>query len=109
MAPIKLVQNDTRPIVTLTLTDDSTGSPIDLSALSTTVTVKFRKAGSATLLATIPTNKVNSGLTGQVSFQFGAGVLNVAAGAYEGEINVNFNGDVQTVFDLMRFIVRASF
>lgn len=108
MAPIRLVQNDTRPVVTITLTDDSTGQPIDLSALSTVVTVKFRKAGGATL-ATIATNKINSGLTGQVSFSFSGGVLNIAPGAYEGEISVNFNGDVQTVFDLLRFIVRAEF
>jgi len=55
---IRLVKGDERPVIVLTLTDDVTGSPIDLSLISTTVSVKFREAGTTTLLSTITCLKV---------------------------------------------------
>ncbi len=52
---IRLVEGDERPVIVLTLTDDNTGSPIDLSLSTTVVTIKFREAGTTTLLSTIST------------------------------------------------------
>ncbi len=40
---------------------------------------------------------------------FTGGVLNVDPGMYEGEIVINFNGQVQTVYDTLRFTVRENF
>jgi hypothetical protein len=78
--------------------------------LSTTVvTIKFREAGTTTLLSTIPTSKLSGGTTGQIQFNFTGGVLDVDPGMYEGEIVINFNGEVQTVYDTLRFTVRENF
>ena len=106
---IKLVQGDTFPTVRLTLTDPVTGLAINLSDAQTTVHVYFRQTGSTTVLATIPCTKVNGGSTGQVQFNFSSGVLNVDPGAYEGEIEINFDGQTQTVYELLKFNVRGQF
>lgn len=106
---IRLVKGDERPVIVLTLTDDVTGSPIDLSLGTTVVTVKFREAGTTTLLSTISCSKLSGGTTGQVQFDFLGGVLNVDPGMYEGEIVISFDGEVQTVYDTLRFTVRENF
>lgn len=106
---IRLVQGDERPVIVLTLTDDVTGSPVDLSLATTNVTVKFRKAATTTVLHTITCSKIGSGTTGQVQFSFVGGVLDVDPGMYEGEVIINFAGEVQTVYDTLRFTVRENF
>jgi hypothetical protein len=106
---IRLVSGDERPVIILTLTDDVTGAPIDLSAPSTTIAVKFRKAGTTTVLSTITCTKVSGGSTGQVQFYFGSGELDVDPGMYEGEVQIDFNGEIQTVFETLRFTVRDNF
>jgi hypothetical protein len=106
---IRLVEGDEKPLIVLTLTDDITGTPIDLSLGTTTISVKFRKAGTTTLLSTISCSKLSGGTTGQVQFGFSGGVLDVDAGAYEGEVVVDYNGTVQTVYETLRFTVRANF
>ena len=106
---IRLTAGDEKPLIVVTLTDDLTGQPIDLSLASTTVFMKFRKAGTTTLLSTISCSKLSGGTTGQVQFGFSGGVLDVDPGMYEGQIVVNFNGDDQTVYDTLRFTVRDSF
>jgi|TARA_A100001388_G_scaffold95474_1_gene69352 5,10-methenyltetrahydromethanopterin hydrogenase len=106
---IRLVKGNSKPDIILTLTDDGTGGAIDLSAPTTTVTVKFRKQNTTTVLSTINANKVSGGATGQVQFDFAGGVLNVDAGMYEGEVNIDFNGSLQTVYDLIKFRVRDNF
>jgi hypothetical protein len=106
---IRLVKGDEKPLIVLTLTDDITGTPIDLSLSTTEVSVKFRKAGTTTLLSTISCTKLSGGTTGQVQFGFTGGVLDVDAGAYEGEVTVDYDGSVQTVYETLRFTVRANF
>lgn len=106
---IKLVKGDEKPVIVLTLTDDVAGGALDLSAASTVVTVKFRAMGSTTLLSTISTTKLDSGTTGKVQFDFSGGVLDVDAGAYEGEIVVTYGSDVHTVYDTLRFRLRDNF
>jgi hypothetical protein len=106
---IRLTAGDEKPLIVVTLTDDLTGQPIDLSLSTTVVSVKFRKAGTTTLLSTISCTKLSGGTTGQVQFGFSGGVLDVDPGMYEGQIVVNFNGDNQTVYDTLRFTVRDSF
>jgi hypothetical protein len=106
---IRLVKGDERPVIVLTLTDDVTNSPIDLSLSTTTIQVKFRKAGTTTLLSTMNCSKLSGGTTGQVQFNFSGGVLDVDPGMYEGEIVISFNGDIQTVYDTLRFTVRENF
>lgn len=109
MDVIRLVQGDTKPSIILALTDETTGLPINLAAASTNVYIKFRAAGSTTLLSTITCQKFTNGSDGKVQFDFSGGVLNVSPGMYEGEIEVDFNGEKQTVYDTMRFRVRQEF
>lgn len=106
---IRLVSGDERPIIVLTLTNDITGTAIDLTASTTTVSVKFRASGTTTLLSTISCTKLDGGVNGQVQFGFTGGVLDVDPGMYEGEVVVNYNGEIQTVYDTLRFTVRDNF
>ena len=108
MASIKLVRNDNRPYITLALTD-SDGNAIDVSDAGTTVVVYFRAAGSTTLLATLATTKIDGGTTGRVKFNFPGNALNVEPGNYEGEIEIDFGGEIQTVYQILKFIVREDF
>ena len=103
---IRLVKGDEKPLITVTLTDDSNSSAMDLSAGTTSVTVKFRAKGSTTTLSTITTTKVGDGTAGQFTFDFSGGALTNASA---GEIIVNFNGAIHTVYDLLQFRVRDSF
>lgn len=105
---IKLVQGDTRPYIKLTLTDDS-GTAINLSDSDTSVRVYFRAVGSSTVLSTISCSKLNGGLTGEVNFNFPSGALNVDPGQYEGEVEILFGTDKQTVYQTLKFVVRQQF
>lgn len=103
---IRLVQGDNRPYITLTIRN-ADGTAMNLS--TATVNLYFRAAGSTTVLATIPCTKIANGVSGQVSFNFPGTTLNVEPGQYEGEVEVNFDGEKQTVYELLKFVVRAQF
>jgi len=112
---IQLVQNDTLPDLAITLRDSKTGDlsdpdswdPIDLSAGTTSVVVKLRARNTTTILATITCTKVDGGNTGKVLMPFGTFLVDNSAGSYEGEIEITFDADVQSVYDLLKFKVRA--
>lgn len=106
MDQIKLVSGDNRPYIRLTLKDVN-GTAINLSGA--TVQVYFRAAGSTTVLATLSCTLVNSGTGGQCTFSFPGTTLNVPAGQYEGEITISFSGEIQTVYDVLKFYVRSQF
>lgn len=106
---IKLVSGDQRPYVTLTLTDSNSGTAIDVSDATTTVRVYFRAAGTTTVLSTLTCTKPNGGSDGVVRFYFVGTTLNVPAGRYEGEVEIDFNGEKQTLYDVLKFAVRSQF
>lgn len=106
---IKLVQGDNLPEITLTLTDSSDDVPLDLSAATTTVVVKLRALGSTTISSTLTCWKPNGGADGVVRFYFPASTLDIPAGSYQGEIEISYNGQILTVFDLLQFALRAEF
>lgn len=103
---IKVVQGDQRPYVKMSLTN-ADGTP--LSVVSATVVVKFRAANTTTVLATIPCTKFTDGSDGIVVFNFPGTTLNVTAGQYEGEVQIDFGGEYQTVYDVLQFAVRQQF
>lgn len=105
---IKVVQGDTKPLISLTLTDEATGTPFDLSAETTSVVVKFRAAGSSGVPQVINCIKTDAA-NGKVEFDFSGGILDVDPGLYEGEIEVDLNGSTHTVYDVLKFRVRADF
>jgi len=122
---IKLVRNDTKPYIVLSLTDYNTGDYIDVS--SATVKMYFRATGSTTILATITATKlagkVNSdgtitssapynvaGFGGRCQIVWGATDLAQAAGDYEGEIEIAYSDSTkQTINDLLKFKIREDF
>jgi hypothetical protein len=104
---IKLVRRDTRPLVQVTVTDDNTGNPIDLTGAI--VRMYFRALGGDSVLDTL-VGVVLDGPAGQTVFAWNANTLDVEAGDYEGEIEVEFpTGARQTVFDVQKFKVREDF
>jgi hypothetical protein len=106
---IKLVQGDNFPYINLTLTDRATGEPMYLGDGDTFVRVYFRATGSATILSTILCEKVGEPNSGQVRFNFPDNTLDVPPGSYQGEVEVDFDGKKQTVYEVLKFNVRSQF
>lgn len=122
---IYLVQGDTRPQIKCVISDDTTGELVNINGAS--VVLKYRAAGDATVLATMPgtllpgkelsdgsidtTAPYNlAGLGGRVAFPLVAAATNQEPGAYEGEIEITFgDSTVQTVYKLLKFTLRAQF
>ena len=117
---INLVKDDTAPVLTVTLKDSneaatgktldaddaSTWKPIDLTGAS--VLMYFRKVGSTTLKDTI-TGSITNASNGECTIGWNASTLDTA-GTYEGEIQVTLSsGKIQTVYDKIKFKVRADF
>lgn len=101
---IKLVQGDTRPVLRVTITDETTGAAIPVSA----ATLKFREAGATTTKVSI-TGAIIDGPNGVVDFTWTNTALDTA-GEFEGEVEFTpSSGGVQTVFDLLKFKVREQF
>jgi hypothetical protein len=104
---IRLVQGDTFPAITLTLRKTN-GSPVDVSESSTVVRIYFRATGTDTVLSTITCSKFDPD-NGVVKFGFYNNELDVEPGSYEGEVEVDFDGDTQTLYEVLKFQVRAEF
>lgn len=123
--PIKLVQGDTRPQLKFVITDENTSEAQDLTGV--TPRLKFRAVGSDAILFTrigalltgleLESGQISyaapydtPGAGGRIAFDFGVGDLNIAAGAYEGEIELTFSdGSIQTVFRVQKFTLREDF
>lgn len=104
---IKLVQGDNGPYITFTLKHQD-GSVID--AQGATVNLHFRARGSQDAPAVIPCTAVTDGSDGVFTFSFPGDTLNVPPGPYEGEIEIVFSPTFrQTVYDTLKFSVRADF
>lgn len=123
--PIKLVQGDTRPQLKFVITDENTSEAQDLTGA--TPRLKFRAVGAQTVLFTrvgvllagfeLENGQISyaapydtPGAGGRIAFDFGVGDLNIAAGAYEGEIEITFSDStIQTVFRVQKFTLREDF
>lgn len=106
---IKLVRGDTAPQIRLTLTDEVSTDPIDLTGA--TVTLHFRAVGSDTVLFSRPAF-INQDIaaTGVCVISWEEDDLDVEAGDYEGEIEiVRPGGGRETIYDILKFRVREQF
>lgn len=108
MDTIKLVQGDNRPYIKLRFTQ-SDGSALDLSGDGVTVTVAFRSVTSEDTLFTTVAEKVSGGSNGEVTFNFPGTQLNIDAGYYEAEVEIDFDGERQTIYQRLKFLVREQF
>ena len=99
---IKLVQGDTRPAIVVTLTDEKTGAPLNLTGA--TVRLYFRQVGFTELQATVVASVTDPEQGVCVFFPSTAPeMLSGVAGDYEGEIEITFaDSTIQTVFVIMR-------
>ena len=107
---IKIVQGDSGPQIKVTLTRSDTGSAVDLTEAST-CKLHFRKKNSDTNLFSLSNQSVAQDQgNGIAIFVFSGNQLDIAAGNYEGEVEVVFNsGARETVFDTLEFVLRADF
>ena len=117
---IKLVVGDTLPELNFTLKDSNaaaTGKTLDAEDAATwapiditggTVKLRIREVGETTVLSTI-TMTITGASSGECKTIFPSGTW-TASGSYEGEIEfTKSNGGVQTVHDLVKFVVRDDF
>ena len=105
--PILLVQGDTRPALVTTLTDETTGLPINITGA--VPSLKFRAVDALVLTDTL-VGTVTDGAKGVCVFQWSALSLAGAPGDYEGEIEIVFSsGQIQTVFHPLNFWMRQQF
>jgi hypothetical protein len=105
----KYVQGDTGPQIRVTLTNDDDGAAVNLT--DATVTLHFREAGAESVL--FSRNffiNPDTASTGVAVLQWAIGDLDVAAGTYEGEIEVvRDSGLRETLYDKLKFKVREDF
>ncbi|WP_025139008.1 hypothetical protein [Achromobacter sp. DH1f] len=124
---IRLVQGDTAPQLQLSLTDQRTRRPLDLSGPGTTSRLLFREVGADTVKATMPcfaiaglvdpdTGDVDfrppydvPGRGGRLAMDWSVDALD-SAGEFEGEVELTFpDGRIQTAFAILKFQVREQF
>lgn len=123
MEKIRLVRNDTKPQLVLSLTDKDTGAAIDLSSASTVVRLKFKALNESTVRETLTAFKLPGvqtstgvnysdmtlGKGGRCYIQWTSTSLSGDAGDYVGEIEITFSDGVQTVYDTLKFRLRQDF
>lgn len=123
---IKLVQGDTRPQLVFSITDETTGTPVDFSTAGTSAQMKFRPVGATEVKATMPCGKLSGivredgsidytapydvpGAGGRLYMNWSATALDTE-GEFEGEIEITFSDNtVQTVYDAIKFKIRKQF
>ena len=117
---IKLVVGDTLPELNFTLKDSNTaasGQTLDSEDSDTwapinitggTVRLRIREVGSTPVASTI-TMTITGAAAGECKTVFPSGTW-TASGTYEGEVELTTSGGgVQTVQDLVKFVVRDDF
>jgi len=117
---IKLVVGDTLPELNFTLKDSNTaasGQTLDAEDSDTwapinitggTVKLRIREVGTTTVASTI-TMSITGASSGECKTVFPAGTW-TASGTFEGEVEfTNSAGNIQTVQDLVKFVVRDDF
>lgn len=128
----KLVQNDQMPEVWLSLTDDITGDPIDVSDIGTGVYAHLKQVGAKVVKASLLCDKL-PGVVIAVDDDTGAQTISVAppydtpgrggrvaiiwdedtldtVGTFQCEISVVFaDGKPMTWYDVLQFSVREEF
>jgi hypothetical protein len=106
---IRLVQGDTRPTLVVTLTDEFTKTPINISGA--TVRLKFRALGDETVRSTLVGTNTDPS-NGVCAFFWSDDPNSLAGdqGPYEGEIEITFSDStIQTVYDKLKFYIREDF
>lgn len=107
---ILLVKDDNGSQLECRITRNDTNTAVDLTGA--TALLKFRKRRTTTVLFTLTNIQIAPVdlPAGQALFQFSAANLDLAAGLYEGEVQITFsNSNVETVYEIINFQVRDDF
>jgi hypothetical protein len=95
MTPVELVQSDSAPDLTFTLSDAVTGSLLDLTTLSSAA-LKFRRLNTTTVLATLVPVVLGAPANGQLTMPWGTTLTTLPAGSvpgfFEGQLKLTFAG-----------------
>ena len=121
---INLVQGDTKPQLNFTLRDSKTAITTDpvtildeddsstwaiINITGYSIELKFKAINSTTILSTVALG-ITSAAGGTCYMIWPADSLDVAAGIYEGELQLtDGSGKVQTVYDKLKFKIREQF
>lgn len=105
---INLVSGDERPDLAFQVINRNTGEVVDLNEASISVFVKFRERLGDVTLADIACEKTDPEC-GWCKLVWPPTTLDVEAGRYEGEVYVNFGGQVHTDFEILKFKIREGF
>lgn len=103
---IRLVRNDTGPQVRLTITNQLTGLPVDLTGA--TVTLHFRNEVTGEFLFSRPlVVPALTAASGVAVIEWAADDLDQDAGDYEGEVEVvGADSIIQTIYYPLKFRIR---
>lgn len=110
MSTIYLVQGDTGPQIFITVTREDTGVAINVGGGS--ARLKVRKKGATTVLFTLTAADIGSNLAeGKLYFSLDGGQLaTIAAGNYEGELELTFSDSIiETVYEKVDIVIREDF
>ena len=99
--------NDTAPLI-VTIRDQTTGLPIDLTAV-TSISLKFAATGTTVALATVTPTVYGTPTNGQISIPMTTLLASRAAGTYDGEVSLTTASGIETLQDYMTFQVRSEF
>lgn len=104
---IRLVRNDTKPQLQLTLIDESTGGPIDLTGASVSFHMASTDPNDTDVLVREAVVPAPTAAQGVAILVWGEGDLDKDAGQYRAEVQVTFpSGNIQTVYDFLRIRIR---
>jgi len=105
----KYVRGDTGPQLKITVTEEDTGDPVDLTGA--TATLHFRAAGEESVLfSRAMVISTQNAVVGVAVVDWAEGDLDQEAGSYEGEIEiVKANGIRETLYDKLKFKIRDDF
>jgi|TARA_B110000908_G_scaffold101879_1_gene120090 hypothetical protein len=105
---IKLVRNDTLPQLSITLTNKTDSTPIDLTNVAT-IAMKIRPLGGSVVKVSIPMYRTAPYIDGNAFMEFPDGALDTS-GTFTGEVEITYtSGAIQTVFDEVKFEVRKDY
>lgn len=110
MNTIYLVQGDTGPQIKISVTREDTGVAVDVSG--GTARLKVRRRGTDTVLFTLTASDIGENLeNGTLYFSLDGGQLStIAAGTYEGEVELTLADDtVETVYEAIPIVIREDF
>lgn len=106
---IRLVQGDTGPQIRLTMTDETSGTPTDLTGATGTLYVRAVGSTAVVITRSLYINPATAA-NGTAYIVWAVGDLNQIPGDYEGEVEVVLaSGERITIYDLLKFKIRADF